>query len=101
MLLRFVTDRLDNDTAAPIGVFAVAYQLLEDDQIADYQRTQIRETLDGLLRTCRSPNGFNGQPNRTVKAKAFAGSRLMRTTVFATFGTWVIWSPTTMLLFAN
>ena len=46
MFIRFTTDRIDEDTDKPLGVFAVAYDLLEDAPLADFERSEIRRTLN-------------------------------------------------------
>ena len=46
MFIRFVTDRIDDDTDKPFGVFGAAYDLLEGASLADFERSEIRKTLD-------------------------------------------------------
>ena len=46
MFIRFITDRFDDDTRKPRGVFAVAYNHLEDDSLAGFEQKEIRKTLD-------------------------------------------------------
>lgn len=66
MFIRFVTDRLDEDTGAPSGVFAVAYQLLRSDEVDDYYRTEIRTSLDWFESHLPIPARFrrSRRPNR-------------------------------------
>ena len=69
MFIRFATDRLDEDTHKPLGVFAVAYQLLDGDSLEDFQRTEIRETLDWFKTYLPIPDRFvhSRKPNREGK----------------------------------
>jgi hypothetical protein len=46
MFIRFVTDQADGDTNQPLGIFAAAYRLLDDDRVPDFSRSEIRKTLD-------------------------------------------------------
>lgn len=58
MYIRFATDRLDDETGKPVGVFAVAYQLLENDSLAEYQYEEIRTTLNWFKTNLPIPSRF-------------------------------------------
>jgi hypothetical protein len=58
MFIRFVTDQLDADTDQPMGIFGAAYRLLDDDQIPDYSRTEIRTTLNWFKTHLPIPERF-------------------------------------------
>ncbi|WP_404308189.1 hypothetical protein [Neorhodopirellula lusitana] len=58
MFIRFVTDQLDADTDQPLGIFGAAYRLLEDDQVPDYSRTEIRTTLNWFKTNLPIPDRF-------------------------------------------
>lgn len=69
MYIRFATDRLDEDTGKPVGVFAVAYQLLESDSLAEYQYSEIRTTLNWFKTNLPIPTRFtrSRRPHREDK----------------------------------
>jgi len=46
MFIRFATDRRPDGAPTPLGVFAIAYQLVEDHALAEYERAEFRGTLD-------------------------------------------------------
>ena len=58
MFIRFVTDQLDAHTDQPLGVFGAAYRLLEEDEIPDYSRTEIRTTLNWFKANLPIPERF-------------------------------------------
>lgn len=66
MFIRFVTDQLDTDTGQPMGVFGAAYQLLDDDQLPDHSRAEIRSTLNWFKTNLPIPDRFarSRKPNR-------------------------------------
>ena len=66
MFIRFVTDRLDDDTGVPSGVFAVAYTILDGAEIDDYYRNEIRKTLVWFTSNLPIPARFkrSRKPNR-------------------------------------
>jgi hypothetical protein len=69
MFIRFVTDRLDDDTSKPLGIFAVAYDLLEDDTLADFERTEIQQTINWFKSNLPIPDRFvrSRKPHREDK----------------------------------
>jgi hypothetical protein len=69
MFIRYVTDRRDEDTNAPAGVFTAAYRLLEDPGAPDYLRDEIRTTLDWFKRNLPIPARFarSRRPHRDDK----------------------------------
>lgn len=71
MFIRFVTDKLDYDTGKPVGVFAVAYRLLDDeyDVLRTYEAKEIRATLDWFKENLPIPVKFSrsSRPNREDK----------------------------------
>ncbi len=58
MFIRFVTDQLDHDTNEPLGIFGAAYRLLDDAQIPDYSRAEIRSTLNWFKTHLPIPDRF-------------------------------------------
>ena len=58
MFIRFVTDQYDPNTGQPMGIFAAAYWLLENDRIPDYSRAEIRKTLDWFKTNLPIPDRF-------------------------------------------
>jgi hypothetical protein len=69
MYIRFVTDQLDPDTNAPVGIFAAAYRLLDQGHITEYQRAEIRATLDWFKANLPVPDRFvrSRKPDREDK----------------------------------
>jgi hypothetical protein len=69
MFIRFVTDRIDEDTGKPLGVFSVAYDLLEEASLADFERSEIRETLNWFKSNLPIPGRFvrSRKPRREDK----------------------------------
>ncbi len=69
MYIRFATDRLDEDTGKPLGVFSVAYQLIESESLQDYQYAEIRATLDWFKKNLPIPTRFtrSRRPHREDK----------------------------------
>lgn len=69
MYVRFVTDRLDDDTREPVGVFAVAYELVDDVSVPEYLRTEMRKTLDWFKSNLPVPDQFarSRRPHRLDK----------------------------------
>jgi hypothetical protein len=67
MFIRFVTDQLDADTDKPLGIFGAAYELLNDDKLPDYSRTEIRTTLNWFKTNLPIPERFvrSRKPHRT------------------------------------
>ena len=55
MFVRFVTDRLHEDTGIPSGVFTVAYEILDGIEIDEYFRIEIRKTLDWFASNLPKP----------------------------------------------
>jgi hypothetical protein len=58
MFIRFVTDQPDEDTGIPVGVFAIAYRLLDNTEVDDCERTEIRKTLDWFKTNLPIPKRF-------------------------------------------
>lgn len=69
LFIRFATNRLDDYTCQPMGVFAVAYQLLDSATLADYEYTEILTTLDWFERHLPVPGRFarSRKPHREDK----------------------------------
>ena len=69
LFIRFATDRTDEDTQRPVGVFSVAYQLLREDEIAEYQQNEIRTALDWFQNNLSVPERFSKsrKPHRESK----------------------------------
>ena len=69
MFIRFVTDQLDDDTCRPLGVFSVAYDLLEQDTLADFQRAEIQQTINWFKSNLPIPDRFarSRRPHREDK----------------------------------
>jgi hypothetical protein len=55
MYLRFTVSERDSDSGAPKGLFMAAYDLLDDAELEDYERIQLRELLDWFGENLRPP----------------------------------------------
>lgn len=53
-----MTDLLDPDTGQPRGIFGAAYQLLDDDRLAEHSRAEIRLTLNWFKTNLPIPDRF-------------------------------------------
>ncbi len=58
MFIRFVTGQLDEDTSKPRGIFAAAYELLENGALAESERAEIRRTIDWFKSNLPIPGRF-------------------------------------------
>ena len=69
MFIRFVTNQRDEDTSNPVGIFVVAYDLLENGKLADFERTEMRRTIDWFKSNLPIPGRFvrSRKPHREDK----------------------------------
>lgn len=69
MFIRFVTDQLDDDTGRPLGIFAVAYDLLENGTLEEFEKMEIQETISWFKSNLPIPVRFvrSRKPHREDK----------------------------------
>jgi hypothetical protein len=65
MFIRFTTDQLDDDTAMPVGIFTVAYRLIECPCLTQYQLAEIENVLQWFRVELPIPSKFS----RSIKRR--------------------------------
>jgi len=69
MFIRFVTKQIDEETSKPQGIFASAYELLENGVLEEFERKEIRRTIDWFKSNLPIPDRFvrSRKPHREDK----------------------------------
>lgn len=70
MFVRFSTNQVDTDTGQPVGVFTVAYRLLDGHEMQQYEAAEVRSILDWFKAQLPIPDRFSRSKNNCVDGVA-------------------------------